>query len=121
MDPIQAAENENMPKKASPSIDLTEDQRDTLFGPGGCQPGESYTITLKAGELGDSGTQTFEVVKEDEDEESPEDVAEDMAEDEMEEEESDESEKAMLGYDRKKMMSKRGKDSPKLDLKDLEY
>lgn len=118
MDPIQAAENENMPKKASPSIDLTEDQRDTLFGPGGCQPGESYTITLKAGELGDSGIQTFEVVKEGEDEESPEDAAEDMAEDE---EGEDESEKAMLGYDRKKMMAKRGKASPKLDLKDLEY
>jgi len=116
MDPIQSAENKNMPTKASPTVDLTESQRDALFGPGGCVPGEMYELKLKAGELGDAGSQTFEIVEtESEYEEAP---AEDMA---AEEDSSPDDEVSMLGYDRKKMVSKRGKQSAKLDMKDLEY
>lgn len=132
MDPIRAAENKNMPTKSVPTVDLTDSQLTALFGDGGVVPGETYELKLKAGDVGDSGSQTFEILSmpesesEDESGMSPaEDLAEDMAEGEtpdMEEESnSPDEEVRALGYDRKKMMSKRGKASPKLDLKDLEY
>ena len=43
------------------TIDLSEDQRMSLFGDGPLEPGKTYTVTLTAGDIADSGFQTFEV------------------------------------------------------------
>lgn len=128
MDPVQDAENQNMPTKAQPTIDLTEEQRDALFG-GPCSPGDTYTITLKAGDLGDSGVQTFDVVSKGEDSEGPVNDPEEQSREaangvlppDTGDDDEDEAETKALGYNRQKALSGRRKTSPKISAKDLEY
>ena len=127
MDPIQAAENKDMPTKSQPTIDLTEQQRDALFG-GSCTPGDTYTIKLKAGDLQDAGMQTFDILDKSEDSEAPgvEDPDEEAREDaagvsQPADDEEDPSETSMLGYNRKKVIAGRRKIAPKMSPRDLEY
>lgn len=122
MDPIQSAENMGMPQQSAKTIDLSEDQRMSLFGDGPLEPGKAYTVTLTAGEMTDSGFQTFEVGG------TPEiEVEDEEASDESmgtlpppkEEPESNEAEISALGYDRSKLMKK--KPAPKMDARSLEF
>jgi hypothetical protein len=116
MDPLQSAENADMPTQTTKTIDLNEDQRRALFGEGPCEPGKPYTITLTAGDMGDSGFQTFEVGGETEVE--PEDEGGTLPPPE-EEPQSNEAEISALGYDRSKFLKK--KPAPKMDAKSLEF
>jgi hypothetical protein len=105
IDPIQSAENADMPRSTSKTIDLTPEQREVLFGHTECEPGQEYTVTLRTGDMGDSGSQSFEVVSEEPEDEEDVEAATD--------------ESAVLGYDRSKLMGK--KEAPKISARDLEY
>jgi hypothetical protein len=126
MDPLQSAENADMPKQTAKTIDLSPEQRATLFGEGPLEPGKPYTITLTAGDMADSGFQTFEVGSKAEGAIETE-VEDEEASDEStgtlpppaEEPESNEAEISALGYDRSKLMKK--KPAPKMDARSLEF
>lgn len=123
MDPLQSAENADMPTQSTKTIDLSEDQRMTLFGEGQLEPGKSYTVTLTAGDMSDSGFQSFEVGSKAEGEIETEVENEDEGGGTLpppeEEPESNEAEISALGYDRSKLMKK--KPAPKMDAKSLEF
>lgn len=119
MDPLQSAENMGMPQQSTKTIDLSEDQRMSLFGDGPLEPGKAYTVTLTAGEMTDSGFQTFEVGSKAEGEIETEVENEDSTLPPPEEEpQSNETEIKALGYDRSKLMKK--KPAPKMDARSLE-
>lgn len=104
-------------------LTFTPEQEIALFG-GPAEPGQEYTVTVRAGDPGPDGQISFEVVAEapagapgaekpmdDHEPESPED---DLAED------SEDVTKA-LGYDRNALQRDRSKRGiPKLSAKDLE-
>jgi hypothetical protein len=121
MDPLQSAENAGMPKQSTKTIDLSEDQRMSLFGDMPCESGKAYTVTLTAGDVGDSGFQTFEVGS------KAEGAIETEVENEgsgtmpppEEEPQSNEKEISALGYDRSKFLKK--KQAPKMDARSLEF
>lgn len=119
MDPIQAAENENMPTSTTKTLDLTEDQRAALFGGKECSPGETYTITLRAGDMSEGGQQTFEVVPGEVEDKEASDESMGILPPPPEEPEANEAETAALGYDRSKFAKK--KPAPKISARDLEY
>jgi hypothetical protein len=113
----------DMPVQTSQTVDLSKDQLKALFGEGhDCVPGESYTVTLKAGEKTDGGFQKF-TVSSDGDADNMGDVeSETEDEGEVEEEESSSPDEiSALGYDRNKMLAGKRKQSPKISAKDLSY
>lgn len=115
MDPLQIAENEGMPEQSTKTIDLSEDQRAALFGDMPCEPGKTYTVTLTARDMADSGSQTFEVGGE-----SESDIEDSSTLPPLEEDpQSNEEEISALGYDRSKLMKK--KPAPKMDARSLEF
>jgi hypothetical protein len=125
MDQLQSAENAGMPKQSTKTIDLSEDQRMSLFGDGPLEPGKTYTVTLTAGDIADSGFQTFEVGSKAEGAIETEVENENESEDigtlppPEEEPQSNEKEISALGYDRSKFLKK--KQAPKMDARSLEF
>ena len=125
MDQLQSAENAGMPKQSTKTIDLSEDQRMSLFGDGPLEPGMTYTVTLTAGDIADSGFQTFEVGSKAEGAIETEVENENESEDSgtlpppEEEPQSNEKEISALGYDRSKFLKK--KQAPKMDARSLEF
>jgi hypothetical protein len=115
MDPLQIAENEGMPEQSTKTIDLSEDQRTALFGDMPCEAGKTYTVTLTAGDMADSGSQTFEVGGESESDTEDSSMLPPMEE----EPQPDLKEISALGYDRSKLMKK--KPAPKMDARSLEF
>lgn len=102
---------------ASPLAPLTfsDDQQVALFG-GPAEPGQEYTITIRAGEPGEDGALPFEVVQE----QAPSGEApEGEGEEPVEEEDSPELTQA-LGYDRGALMRDRRKmQAPDISAKSL--
>lgn len=116
-----------MPTNTSRTINLSEDQRKTLFGEAPLEPGVPTTVTLVPGDMGEGGMQSFTVEEApeaapeppstlpplgDDDDESAEDV-EDPAE--------AEAPIPGLGYDRAKLTSQRKKNAAPINPKDLEF
>lgn len=126
MDPLQSAENADIPTQTTKTIDLSPEQRTALFGEDQLEPGKAYTITLTAGDMTDSGFQTFEVGSRAEGKIETEVEDEEASDESMgtlpppeEEPQSNEAEISALGYDRSKLMKK--KPAPKMDAKSLEF
>lgn len=109
------------------SVTFSPDQVQSLVG-GACEPGKEYTLTLRAGDMGEDGSQSFEVIP------SDPAVAGELGEPTGEEVEETveppepEHGGAMpenplhkaLGYDREALLKARGtKSVPKLSAKDL--
>lgn len=117
MAPPNNAAAGDMPTQTSPRVTLTADQIRSIFPDDGSNPtdGETVTLTLTAGEVGQSGDQDFEVTDVDRSSETPE---EDAAEDPKPDDEQDAAETKMLGYDRKADEKRRkSRPSAPVDLK----
>lgn len=130
MGPVEPALNQGIESDlpASPNtgpgpLSFTPDQEIALFG-GPAEPGQEYTVTVRAGEPGPDGALSFEVVADAPagapgaenpmEGHEPESPAADIAED------SEDVTKA-LGYDRNALQRDRSKRGiPKLSAKDLE-
>lgn len=112
----------DMPTQTSQTVDLSKDQLKALFGEGhDCVPGESYTITLKAGEKTDGGFQKFTVSSDGDADNASGDVEAASDEGAEEDESSSPEEISALGYDRNKMLAGKRKQAPKISAKDLTF
>jgi len=89
--------------EAPKQLSLDSDQVTTLVG-GPCEVGKTYEVTLKAGEMGKDGKQSFDVVSS-----SSEDVEEPEIDTELPEDEGDSEGPPSLGYNRAKLSRSRSK------------
>lgn len=110
--------DEKMPTQMAKTIDLSVDQLSALFGDKPCTPGEKYTVTLTAGETDESGFQKFTAAPESEAAETPPGGGEMLSD--MEDQDDSDSEKAMLGYDRRSLVARRKRQAPKMAATELE-
>jgi len=101
MAPPNNAAAGDMPTQTSPRVTLTADQVRSIFpDDSNPQSGEVVTLTLTAGEVGQSGDQDFDVTDVDKQGQPPD--AEDSSGDNQDDGDAEaEAEKKMLGYDRK--------------------